>query len=196
MKIAITGTPGTGKTSIAKMIGRAMNAPVIDANAIAIQNGCVIRKNSRGESIIDVRKLRTKLIDALTHAGENAIVEGHLVCEFPLPVDIVLVVRTHPRLLQNRLKKRTYSQEKIDENVLTEILDYCTSQALVHYRRADVIDIDSSKRVTIARVQNALRTRKSDAVNWMPLLLTPSFAPLLHARNAPTRKPTFITGSR
>ena len=56
---------------------------------------------------------------------KNAVLEGHLACEFGLPADFVFITRTHPTTLEKRLRARGYSEQKVEENAMAELLDYC-----------------------------------------------------------------------
>ncbi len=75
---------------------------------------------------------------------QNVVVEGHLVCELKLKVDRVVVLRTNPRVLEKRLKKRGYAKEKIEENVLAEMLDYCTVASERNLKKARIYEVETS----------------------------------------------------
>jgi len=135
MKLIITGTPGTGKTSVADVLGKALKLPATHINDFAKKERLVIGKE-RGSYIIDLKKLKKKL------AKKGGILESHLLCEFPLSNSIVFVLRCDPKTLENRMKKRRYSVRKIKENLECEALDYCTINAEKNYRR--VYDIDTT----------------------------------------------------
>jgi adenylate kinase len=57
----------------------------------------------------------------------------------------VIIFRTNPRILQNRLKRKGWKKSKIDENVKAEILDAATIEALELHGRSKVFEIDTSK---------------------------------------------------
>jgi adenylate kinase len=174
----ITGTPATGKTTIACRLAQSIGARVIDANAIAVAGGCVLSKTNGGELVIDPRKLAIKLKQIIAATNQPLVIEGHLLCEFKLPVHRVIVLRANPAIIQARLKKRGYSQGKIDENVLAEILDYCLAAVESAYGPANVTQVDCSNAPTGAKLLAALKSGKSDEVDWMPLLLRPPFSKL------------------
>ncbi len=142
MKIVITGTPGTGKTIVADILGKALKKRVIHINDFAKKNKLLMGK-SRGSYVVDLKKLRKKLLKA------DGVLESHLLCEFPLPNATVFVLRCDPKVLAHRLLKRKYPRQKIRENLEVEALDYCTINAEKNYNK--VYDIDTTHR-TIGQV--------------------------------------------
>ncbi|HEU5221019.1 MAG TPA: AAA family ATPase, partial [Candidatus Nitrosotalea sp.] len=94
----ITGNPGTGKHTIAKLISKKLNLEIIDINKIAIEQG-LAKKNNHSLDV-DVNKLK-KIINK--EASENSILVGHLV---PYVIDsknvkISVVLRKSPYKLQS-----------------------------------------------------------------------------------------------
>ncbi len=137
MKIVITGTPGTGKTIVADMLGKALRQRVVHINDFAKRNKLFIGK-ARGSYIVDLKKLKRKL------ANVDGVLESHLLCEFPLPGSIVFVLRCDPKVLAKRLLKRKYLRKKIKENLEVEALDYCSIKAEKNYDK--VYDVDTTHR--------------------------------------------------
>ena len=57
MKIALTGTPGTGKTSVSKVLEK-RKLKVIDLNKLAIEKDFIIGYDKKRDSkIIDINRL-------------------------------------------------------------------------------------------------------------------------------------------
>ncbi|MFA5412261.1 MAG: adenylate kinase family protein [Candidatus Micrarchaeia archaeon] len=172
MKILITGTPGTGKSSVAKEICSRKGWPLLSLKEIAGKHGCIIGKEG-GERIVDVRKLRAATIRELK-GKKNAVVEGHLGCEFRLPVKFVFVLRTHPDELKERMRKRKYPKMKIEENLMAEMLDYCSQVSAAHYR-VPILEVDTTKRTAkeaAGRIISFLegRVKNLDSIDWGPEL--------------------------
>lgn len=136
MRIIITGTPGTGKSTVADILGKTLKLGVVHVSQFAKKEKLITGKRN-GSYIVDLKKLRKKLLK------KKGIIESHLLCEFPLPRSIVFVLRCNPRVLVKRLKKRRYSKRKTRENLECEALDYCTINAETHYNR--VYDVDTTK---------------------------------------------------
>jgi adenylate kinase len=145
MRIIITGTPGTGKTSISKELSCALGCKLICVNDLVKKERLYSGKEN-GEYIADFGKLRKRLSKEMK-INKNIILESHLLCDLLLPADLVIVFRCEPKELERRLKKRGYGQKKVNENVMSEILDYCYIHALENYGAKKVMQIDSSKKI-------------------------------------------------
>src|SRR3989344_2290231 len=114
MIIAVSGTPGTGKTVVSKMI-----AKKLDANLITIKN--IIKKEKvpfkndkeRKTKIIDIKDLKSAVLKNINN-GKNNIIEGHL--SHLIKSDVVIILRCNPEVLKKRLTKRKWTMKKIKKN--------------------------------------------------------------------------------
>jgi adenylate kinase len=122
MKIALTGTPGTGKSTVAPLVDEGFQ--VIDLNALIKDGNNLGSDPERGSLIADLDKL-DRFVDGLSG---DYIIEGHV--SHLLPVDRIIVLRVSPVVLRERLAKRGWSKAKIDENVEAEALDVILVEAL------------------------------------------------------------------
>ncbi|MBD3210003.1 AAA family ATPase [Candidatus Micrarchaeota archaeon] len=164
MRIVITGIPGTGKTLLAEKIAGNMNLLIVRIADIARES----RLDRGNEHEVDIRKLAPKL--EFLREREDYVVEGHLACELRLPSDVVVVLRTHPYVLRERLEKRGYKGEKLKENLEAEMLDYCVQRVEQEYG-AEPLELDTTNRLVdeSARVlEEAIRQKKKkiDSVNY------------------------------
>ena len=59
---------------------------------------------------------------------KNIIIESHFAHD--IPNDLTVVLRCSPKELRERLEKKNWSAEKIEENIQAEIREVCLSEAL------------------------------------------------------------------
>lgn len=127
--VFITGTPCTGKTTIASKL----NGRLIKINDLARSHGFIIGVDEeKGYDIIDIEKLSLHVLWMIQNTDEVLIFEGH-VTHLLDGADRVIVLRVHPEVLEERLKKRNYSESKIRENLEAEALGVCSAEAYEKY---------------------------------------------------------------
>ncbi|MFH1256737.1 MAG: AAA family ATPase [Candidatus Diapherotrites archaeon] len=146
MRILITGTPGVGKTSAAKLLGKRLGLPVINEREFALQKGNKKRKlyewdEKNKEIVLHEKELQKELNKELLHK-KNCVLEGHVLCELKLKVNWVVLLRLHPSVLEFRLEQRGYAAEKLMDNVFCEGIDYCRKHVRRNYAKSKIIEID------------------------------------------------------
>ncbi|MFA5931114.1 MAG: AAA family ATPase [archaeon] len=156
MKLIVTGTPGCGKTTLAKALGKKLNLQVINEKDFALQQG-IGKFNDENELEIPIKEFGKK-VNKFLIKNKNIILEGHVVCETKLKVDKVILLKVDPEELQMRLEQRNYSEQKIMDNVFCEGIDYCKKQIEKNYSKKKIILIQSksSEKMTLALAQKAL----------------------------------------
>lgn len=140
-KIVITGIPGTGKTTVAERISEVKGLEVthVDSNFIQEKGLSIGKDEPRQSEEVDLEKLKETLIPI------KGIIESHLLCEFHLPDSIPIVLRCRPDVLKERLKKRGYSDEKIQENIEAEAIDYCVQRTKENYGESYEVETTSKE---------------------------------------------------
>lgn len=117
MIIALTGTPGTGKTSAGKEL-RKRGYAVTDLSELISSEGLKEEYDSERDTYeVDTDRLSEYIADS----DGITFIEGHLA--HLLPCDMIIVMRCRPDVLAERLRGRCYGGCKIRENVQAEILD-------------------------------------------------------------------------
>lgn len=125
MLIALTGTPGTGKSTVALGL-QARGWKVLEVNDLARRHGLLRSKDLARDSFdLDPDEVQ----EALEKDGfGDGILVGHL--SHLLDVDLVIVLRCHPESLAKRLETRKWPLAKIRENALAESLDIIMAEAV------------------------------------------------------------------
>ncbi len=134
--IAITGTPGVGKSSVADALKR-RGYTVLSVNELAERLGCILGEEE-GCKIVDVEELARRIREILPEG--RVFLEGHL--SHMLNPDLIIVLRCNPVVLKDRLEKRGWKEEKVLENVEAEIVDSILIEAIETGK--DVYEVDST----------------------------------------------------
>jgi adenylate kinase len=140
MKIALTGTPGTGKTEVSKVLAE-KGYEIIDLNKLIFENKWDLGFDDDYQSTVaDLAKLNA-FVSEYPEDGKLHIFEGHL--SHLLDLDTAVVLRTRPGVLEKRLKERDFPELKIRENVEAEALAVITTEAIGHFE--DIYEVDTTE---------------------------------------------------
>ena len=126
VKVAITGTPGTGKSIVGLELAR-RGWDVLELSEFVESHLLKGRKDrARDTYEVDVEAVDERLKSE--HNGNDRIYLGHLT-HF-LTVDLIIVLRCRPSVLKARLEGRGYSKKKITENLEAEGCDVILVEAM------------------------------------------------------------------
>ena len=177
MKILlIGGTPGTGKSLVSESLGKNLNRQVVNLGQIAREKQCLkSHDDDRDTDIIDEDCLVDAIEDLIDEQTSDLIIEGHYIDLVPSRrVERVFILRCHPDVLVDRLRTRGYAQEKIAENVESEIFGVCQLDAIDAFGEAKVYEIDSSDSPPtkiVDEIQKLLKSSKAPTrLDWMIML--------------------------
>ena len=120
-RLALTGTPGTGKSTVAQMLSDG-GCIVVSVESLAEQNSLLGEVDpADGARVIDTDALHDALAPEWESPPEGTVVvDGHL--SHHLPCDAVAVLRCSPEILDSRLTSRGYTTEKVQANCEWELL--------------------------------------------------------------------------
>jgi adenylate kinase len=138
MRVAVTGTPGVGKTTATARVDSTLD--VVNLNDLVRDEGLTSGTDvDRGSLIADLDAVADRL------AGrDDVLVESHLAHH--LDADRVIVLRCRPDALESRLLERGESAEKAAENAEAEALDVILSEAVDRHGLDSVYEIDTTDR--------------------------------------------------
>lgn len=157
MYIALTGTPGTGKSSAAKIL--------VDRGYTTITVEELARKHGAIETVEGDLEVDTEALSAaMAECGETVIIEGHLAHH--LPNGLCIILRCHPEIIRTRLSMRNYSREKLLGNLEAEAIDTILIEAIEVCE--NVFEIDTSN-LKSDEVANAIeKIMNGDANEYSP----------------------------
>ena len=134
MLIGITGTPGTGKTSVAEALRR-RGVDVLDLKT-TVGPFVIEHDDEMGADVVDVE----------AWAAEHQFLEGYAegaIAHF-LPCEKIIILRCRPDVLTERLTPRGYSAEKIRENAEAEALDVILIETADSFSAEQIYEIDTT----------------------------------------------------
>jgi len=153
--IIISGSVGTGKTTIAKKLAKKLKYRYVDVNKIIKEKKLREKYDKKRRCyVIDTEKLNKSLISlikssdtSLARAGgreksiKGIIIDSHLSHYLPKKyVDLCIITKCNLKTQEKRLKKRRYNKAKIRENVECEIFDVCLNEAKELKHKVMIID--------------------------------------------------------
>ncbi len=174
--IVVSGTPGTGKTVIAKLLAEELGACYVNLSEMVLKEKLYVGYDeSRGSYIVDEERVRSRLRELVKDCN-ILVVDGHYGEIAPREyVDKVIVLRTDPLELEERLRRKNWSWEKIRENIAAEILGVCTVNALEEQGADKVYEVDTTNRspqeVVKEIIEEVLTGKKPSGprIDWLTL---------------------------
>ncbi len=145
--IIVSGTPGTGKTELAKELAKKLNYNYVDVNKLIKENSLSDGyDNKRKCGIVDTEKLARFLVDFIRKSKYNLVIDSHLAHYIPPKhIDLCIITKCDLKELNKRLGKKGYSSEKIRENLDSEIFEICLSEAAEKGHTILIIDTTGKK---------------------------------------------------
>lgn len=167
--IAITGSPGTGKTTLSGQLP-AERFDCFTVEQIATQLGCI--EHQEGDLVITT----DSLADWKYEGDKIAIIEGHL--SHHCAVDALILLRCHPDELGIRLSNRDgYGATKIQNNIewemiagiWTELIDRSPHLPILELDMTNAPHVRDSIELFISQYENEKTVQESiaTAIDWL-----------------------------
>ena len=175
--ILVTGTPCVGKTTASRLLASKLDALHVNLTDLALQENLVLGKDEKRDSIIvDENRMEQKIREIIRNCSKNnIIVDGHYAASV-VPKELathVFVLRRDPVELRKFMEKCGFSGRKLWENLASEILAVCLSDALSVYKKRKVCELDVSGESvgeTVGEILNVLNGSEKcrvGVVDWL-----------------------------
>lgn len=164
MLVALSGTPGTGKTAVSDLLQK-KGYLVISLNEIAIKNGFISGiDKKRNSKILDIKRLNEYVYKNYA-SGDLFFIEGHA-AHFLNSAEKVILLRCRPKKLKKRLEKKGWNEEKVKENVEAEALDVILCETVEYFPEDSIFEIDTSNKTIESISESIVEIIKS---NFKPI---------------------------
>jgi len=139
MRVALTGTPGTGKTTVADLVETDLD--VVHLNDVVREEGLYTDRDEKRDSLVAD-------LDAVVEryaSATDVLVESHL-AHYLDDLDRIVVLRCEPGALERRLRERGESEATARENAESEALDVILAEAVERHGAERVYEVDTTDR--------------------------------------------------
>lgn len=157
----ITGSPGTGKHTVSKLLAAALHMPVLDITRVAVEAGLAGPEGTDTDELARI----------IGRPSGDALLVGHLAPHVAAPdtVASVIVLRRSPYELEAVYRRRGYARPKALANLGAEILDVVAGEAAAAFGRITQVDVTGDTPEGSSRkVAGAMRGHyPSDRVDWL-----------------------------
>ena len=165
----ITGNPGTGKHTIARIIAKKNGLDLVDINSIAIAEK--MAEKGLDALDVDVKKLGKMLGGKMS---KNTLFVGHLAPYVVSrnKVDCAVVLRRSPYSLEKIYAKRRYNKKKSVENLGSEILGVTYYDTIKNIGPKKTFQFDTTSesiKETVKKIERlfAEGRAREDNVDWL-----------------------------
>lgn len=174
--IAVTGTPGVGKTFVSSLLASKLNALHINLGGLVESEKLWSEiDEKRGTFIADMPKLSRRVQEMIEHSKQDIVLDGHYAVDVvpAKKVQIVFVLRREPDELQLLMLKRGFGGRKVKENLAAEVLDVCLYNAVKTCSVEKVCEINATDKKAeeiVKEILDVLEGKKACAVgivDWL-----------------------------
>ncbi|MCK4379711.1 MAG: adenylate kinase family protein [Candidatus Lokiarchaeota archaeon] len=172
--IIISGTPGCGKTSVAKELSNLIDSKIISLNELAISDKFSFEYDQERKTyIVDFEIFLPYVLKKIEEIKQDnplfLIIESHFSDIIPEKfIDFVFILRCDPDELFKRLEKKKYDKNKITENTQAEILGNCVNYFIQKQIKVPIFEIDTTNLniETVAKIIKEIVVENKDGQNY------------------------------
>ncbi len=161
--IVITGTPGTGKSALARELSLLLHKDHLDVGLFIKSEGLAEGYDQKRDSrIVAVERLNKALLSRIKASRRGLIVDSHMAHFLPAKaVSLCIVTMCSLKELQKRLQKRGYKAGKVRENLDAEIFGICLNEAVELGHRVLVLDTTKKSPQNLAKTAKKVLDKKA-----------------------------------
>jgi adenylate kinase len=152
--------------------------PILDINKVILSENLLVSPICKNE--VDIKKTFSLLKLMLSSdIYADAIIIGHLAPYVvdPLLVDFAVVLRRSPYELRQIYESRSYSEKKIHDNLISEILGIISYDFLEKFNQMDVAELEINERILpsmsakkIGEMYIDKNLREFGMIDWLPVV--------------------------
>lgn len=176
MRLLITGTPGTGKTTLAHGLSAVLGIPIVKVEEF-ISDYLKWDPELNTNYIIDAEGASKKLNKKLSELNSYIVDTVALDLIDASLIDWCIVLRLDPKVLLNRLMQRGWPWCKVVENVFSEILGVSLSSCISKFSYERVIEVNTTGKSPEQLMEDILMMLSYgkpiiNVVDWLEMLDT------------------------
>lgn len=152
--IIVTGTPGTGKTTLAKELSLLLHAKHVNVALLVKSEGLSEGYDKeRDTAVVSPKRLNKALIRLIKGSKRQLVIDSHMVHYLPKKyAEVCIVMKCSLKELKKRLEKKRYKAAKVRENIDAEIFDICLNEAAEKGHKIIVLDTTKKNPKTLAKI--------------------------------------------
>jgi adenylate kinase len=169
--ILITGTPGTGKTTISRLLATELRACYVDPKTLLRRKEIDYTYDKKRKTrTVSLKRLRNRLCELAARTDHGLVIDSHIALETGplLRLARAIVLRCDPIVLERRLERKHWSKSKIGENLQAEILDICLWDAVENYGWNKILEIDTTEKAPSRVIQLIMKDMHKKRIQRQP----------------------------
>lgn len=160
MIVSLTGTPGTGKTTVGKLLEK-QGIHTIELGDLIKEKKLYVSFDAERDSYdVDPEILENEIKSM--KISDDCILIGHL--SHLISSDMIIVLRCRPAILHERLKLRNWKESKIRENLEAEALDVILVESTE--TDAEVFEINTTEMTAEEVSEAVLKIMSGDVADY------------------------------